>query len=230
MPLIFIHGEHVLNSRAYLNQLIDHARKREVELVRFSPEDISLTAILQAFESSSLFGSERLVIIDSVHHAKSKVAKDAVLKYLQELDPQSHQAIVWEGKSITSVSKKLPNFSTKEFKSSSIIFKFLDSLTPHNRHCLSLLNDCSAVDSPEFVHYMLARHLRQLLLADANQLTGADWLKRKLTDQAQKLGQSTLFKLHQALQEIDVRNKSGKIPLNLQFELERLLISTLPLY
>lgn len=218
--ITILHGDNIVASRNRLKELSDEARLKKLELIRLDGQTLNQDELIQALESSSLFGQERLVIIE-------KLSPAIKIDYLfQHADKQ---IIVWEPKALTSaVLKKLKtikNVNLQLFKTPAVIFKFLDSIKPgNNQSMLNLFHQCLEKDSVEMIFYMLCRRFSQLIQAlDQNgvHLQGAPWQIGKLKSQAKNFSLKSLLHLQQQLLSIDANIKAGRniIPLSSQLDL-----------
>jgi len=223
-----IHGDNIVASRNYLNSLIEQLKNKGVkEIIRLDGKKVSLTQIIQALESQSLFGTDKAIVIENLLSRQKGKTKEEILNYLSQADIKL-TCILWEPKSIhANALKKFKNSQIKLFKTSATVFKFLDSLKPKNTSSMIQLMDQSiASDSVEMVFYMLARQVRLLLLATGkNGLKMAPWQLGKLKKQAAIFRLPKLLKLHHKLLIIDEKTKTGQSPLGLEGELDLLITS-----
>jgi DNA polymerase III, delta subunit. len=74
-----LHGDNQLESRNELNRLISGAESKE--LIRLDGEKTSLNEIVQALESSSLFGMEKLVIIENLFSRRQSKEKKEIIDW-----------------------------------------------------------------------------------------------------------------------------------------------------
>lgn len=205
MNLLF-HGDNHPASRQALNQAIKAERGGEV--VKLDGTKIIDTDLRQALESQSLFGQEKLVVIDKLP-----------LKLIDILSHhQGASVYIWHDKTLTPAQlKKLSNFKPQLFKIPAAIFTFLDKLDLPSFHPTLQAN------SPEQVFYMLHRRIAQLIQAkdSPQELKLADWQKSRLINQAKRFSLDRLIDLHAQLLDIDVTLKTGRnfLPLDRTLEL-----------
>ena len=224
--MIILHGENIVASR---KKLTNELEKFSGEKIRFEGDKLTLTELKQALESQSLFGHDRLIIIDNFFSRRTSQEKEALFNYLKKEQPEN--LIFWEGKTIDG--RKLVSFpmAKKEiFKLSSFIFKFLDSLSPKNlRNSLNFLHQSIDQESPEMVFYMLARQIRLLIMAKNLGKKGlvrmAPWQQAKLFRQAEKFELDQLLAIHRQLLEIDYQQKPGRSAISLNFTIDLLIAS-----
>ena len=223
--MLILMGENQVKSRDVLNELKDQAKAKGKEIIRLKGRSLELAELKQAMESESLFGGEKLVVIEELFSARESSRKKNIIDYLKS---ESDGLVVWEGKKIDK--RKLKGFDAeiKEFEVSSVIFKLTDSLSPNNTDkMLALLKSCLEKESPEMIFYMITRQVRLMLQAidDADDFKGPGWLKGKMKRQAKGFGKENLLKVHEDLYQIDKGVKTGASPIGLDAQLEMLLIS-----
>ncbi|MCX6816369.1 MAG: hypothetical protein NTZ93_00650 [Candidatus Beckwithbacteria bacterium] len=168
-----IHGDNTVQSRQFLN---DSAK----DFVRLEAADLTPESLTQILESSSLFGSDRGVVINHL-------PKDNFLTILSKNIKQN--VFIWEKKSLSAVTcKKLIQlgFVLKEFRLPKIVFQFLNSLTLKDFHATI------KTEPVELVFYLLHRRIAQLIQRNPD----TKWLKlhRRLLeiDWSIKSGQTDL--------------------------------------
>lgn len=228
MGLYLIHGEHHLFSRQKLSQLIDQYKRRGFEdIVRLEGKKVTEGELIQALESGSFFGGSRLTVIENLHQHPSKTVKAKLLDYLSGLEPDRTELILWEGKKLTpSQLKKLVKFNQEEFKAGKKVFLLLESIVPGNqRRFLPLYKEACREESAEFVFFLLARHIRNLLLSGEPKAKFPDWQRRKLRSQANRFDEKRLAAFYTKLADLDWEIKSGQNILDLESNLEMALLN-----
>lgn len=224
--MLIIHGDNPVLSR---NKLTEKIKNFKGEVVRFEGSKVDLTGLKQAIESHSLFGTDRLIIIENLFSRRPSKDKEIILKYFRENFPPN--LIVWEGKKVDG--RTLASFSKAQinkFNLSPIVFKFLDSLAPNaKKMSLVLFHQCLKTDPPEIIFYLLIRQLTHLIIArDLGEkgLTDlAPWQKQKIVRQAQRFSLEKLTYLYQEFLRIDYQQKTGKTLLPLISQLDLWLAS-----
>ncbi len=226
--MLLIHGNNQPAGRDFLQQLIVSAKQKNQELIRLNGEKCNLTDIIQALEAGSLFGQDKLVIIESLLSRISSREKDTIITYLAHTSDLP-LLILLENKIITlSQSKKLgPKLTTRLFKIPLQLFYWLDNLVPGNQKLgLSLLHSLKT-EAPELIFYMLGRRCSQLLIAREMGKPGltkmAPWQQSKLVNQSKKFTTFQLLNLHQRLLNIDTEIKTGRSPMSIDWHLDLLL-------
>ena len=237
MQLIYLlHGLNHLASRNYLNLLISQAKLKNQEIIRLDGEEVGLGDLKQVMDAGSLFGQDRLVIVENFFSRQQSKEKLAILKYLLKRDKPfketiPKQIIFWEKKQISaSILKKLSKeWQIKLFKIPAIIFKFLDSLRPNNsKVLLSLLQQSIKADSANFVFYMLARQVRFLILTKDLGKAGLplpSWQQAKFLKQVENFTLKQLIIIYKKLLEVDTVVKSGQTLMSLESHLDLLITS-----
>ena len=224
--MLILHGENTVLSR---HKLIGFTQNFKGEIVRLEGEKMSLTDLKQAVESSSLFGQKRLVIVENLFTRRPSTDKEKLLKYLKEQKPTN--LIIWERKTIDGRSLISFRFAQIEkFVIPSIIFKFLDSLSPNNKkNTLNFFHQNLYQEPPEMVFYMLTRQIRNLLIVKDLGEKGlekmAPWQKAKLARQAKQFSLKQLLSFYQQLLKIDWQQKTGRAAMPLISQLDLLIAS-----
>jgi DNA polymerase III delta subunit len=222
-----LHGGDQVKSRNFLNELKEKARKKTKEIINLDGESVELSEVKQALESSSLFGKDKLIVIDNLYSSHKSNRKKEVISYLKKESPQN--LIIWENKKIDG--RKLKGFSSdfkiKKFKLNAVIFKFLESLKPNNeKESIFLFQKCLKDEEPEKVFYMLVRQFSILIKAKdlgKKGLSGPGWMKHKFLGQAENFSLKQLKSNYKKLLEIDIGVKTGKSIMPLKWRLEQFI-------
>ena len=229
---LILHGDNVVASRQKLTEHIEEAKKKGVkEVIKLEGKTLSETQLRQALEAKSLFGADKLVVIEKLLSRQRSKEKNKLVDILasDRRPPTASQIILWERKEITKANlNKLRNFQPQLFKTPPAIFKFLDSLKPNNsKQTLTYLHNGLRAQPSELVFYMLSRRVSDLIIAQDKQadalLKGAPWQKGKLKTQAQNFSLKQLTNLHTKLLDIDESIKTGSNLLPLSSQLDLLL-------
>jgi DNA polymerase III delta subunit len=215
MPLIIIHGEDQVKTRQLLSA------RQKPNALKIDGKSVVFEAIIQACESTSMFEEDKQVVIEDLHKKRSKTDLKEIVEYLGSTT-LSFEVILWDSKELTTTElKKFPHAEVMVAKVSPLIFKLTDSLSPtipfKTTH--ELLQRCCQEESPEMVLVMIARHLKMLIqsLDPDNKLP--PWQKGKLAATAKQMSESKLLTLYHQLADIDYKNKSGQLALDLASEL-----------
>lgn len=211
--LTLLHGDSQVASRRQLNILIDKAKQQGVrDIIRLEGVSTSLTDLIQATETVSFFGTEKLVIVENLFSRPKSKLKDELIHRLKNVSPDSISIILWEPKLLTaSQLKMLPNFQNQIFKISKVLFKFLESLSPGNsKSSLNFLHLALLQEESEMIFAMLIRQVRMLIQAQDNALKLPGWQLSKFKHQASAYTKPQLLKLHRQLLQLDQAQKTGQ--------------------
>lgn len=221
--MLIIHGDNPVGSRDLLNQKIfDYKQKGVKDIVRLDGKKVSLNQIIQSIESQSLFGTDRLVIIENLITRPKSNDKDKIISYLK--NPDISEIIIWESKKLTKTQIKPFKFAkNQEFKTLSTIFSFLDSLGGNKKQIAHKYLESISTNSPGSIFYMLSRQIRLIIQTLDPEIKIAPWQKSKLTSQLKKIGIEKTLWIHHQLLQIDERIKTGQSPIGLEGELELLI-------
>lgn len=225
--ITLIHGGNTVASRAELTQQISAFRNKEVR--RLDGSSVDEASLIQALESTSLFGGETVVVIENLFGKLGRKLKliDALAKRINA-SGEATDIILWEDKDMgkTVLSGLGPKTRNLQFKISPLIFEFLDSLKPHNAQVLlSLTEKLFVQDAPELVFAMLVKRLRQLLiLRDGGTPEGLiGWQAGRLTTQAGHFTLEQLSMMYKKCCEIEYSIKSGTSPFTMAQHIEMVL-------
>ncbi len=226
----FLHGDNQVSSRNKLTDLTTQAREDNKEIIQLDGFKMNLNQLIQALEASSLFGQEKLVIIENLFSRQKSQEKENLIQYFKK-ESITPDLILWEKKEIPGTTARwLPkDWQYQVFKTPVVIFKFLDSFKSHNqKQMLTLLHQCIRADSAEMVFYMLARRIRELIIAfDLGKpgLKGAPWQIGKLVHQAKNFTLEQLKEVYARLLNIDIDIKTGRSFMPLDWHLDLLMVN-----
>lgn len=225
--ITLIHGGNTVASRNELIQQITLHKNMEVR--RLDGASVDETNLIQALESTSLFGGETVVVIENLF---TKLGRK--LKLIETLAKricvagETTEIILWEDKDMgkTVISGLGTKTRNLQFKISPLIFEFLDSLKPHNAPILLTLAEKLFVqDAPELVFAMFVKRLRQLLiLCDGGTPEGLiGWQAGRLTSQAKHFTLEQLRMMYKQCCDIEYSIKSGTSPFTMAQHIEMVL-------
>lgn len=226
--LKIIHGENQVASRKKLVELIEQAKKQNKEIVNINAEKIDRAKLESALLSESLFGNEKLLVIEGLYSLPKSKKKD---EFISLISSASIEIILWDKKLLTKTDlKKLPtDLENYEFKITPKMWSFLDTLSPNPKaktSMLKLFKESVESDSSEFVFLMIARQIRILIQIKENQPPKvAPFMLSKLNKQAKEFSLEKLLSLHQQLYLIDQKQKLSTGLLSLESELDLLLFN-----
>lgn len=217
--ITFIHGDDLVSSRSYYKSL------QGKQVVVLEEEKITLALIQEALQSNGLFGDEQTICIENFF-SKKKPSKEFndIVTCIAEYG-KTTTILLWESKEISKkIPTVFPHATVKLFTFPKSLFVFLDNVTPQNRkQLLTLYHQTLQHTDAEMVLVMLIRHIRILLaLHDAQTIDPIDEVKRlapwqikKMLIQSRTFTKEQLRKLHNALFDLEMRNKTGKSALPL---------------
>lgn len=212
--LVLIHGDYLSKSRQALQSHVSQAKRAGYNDINYlDGKTCALTDVIQSTDSPSLFGeSKRLTVIENLFRRRSKTELHDITAHLQQLQPDNNSIIIWEDRQLSAAQvKTIPNFSTTAYPLPKVIFKFVDSFTPNAKLplVLNLFHQACDNDSAELVLIMLARQLR---------------LQMQRKTRGPQFDAAQLLRLHHQLADIDVKNKTGQLSLDLKSELANWIV------
>lgn len=213
-----LHGENTVLSRKELYVLISSAKERGASIVRIDGGTIQLSDMQNQLGSTSLFGDERVLVVEKLWSQKSATKKTALIS---EIANATIPCILWHDKTIPATQLK-PFIARKAsislFKSSPEVYKTMEMLgTADKRSLMASLQKSIEHDSAEYVFIMCIRQISMLLLAKSGQpIPGAPFVAQKARQQAKKFTLNILLDLHRQLVEMDRRLKTSTNALSLE--------------
>jgi DNA polymerase III delta subunit len=236
---VLIHGDNTFKSREKLGTVIDQIKAQSIEITRLDAPSLSLNDLENALLSNTLFGHPETILIEELHSLPTSSRKKELLTYCSEYllkqstDPESYpkQLILWEKRLLTKTMLK-PFMSVGveifEYKISSLLFKWLESLTPEKSRKTSLLVSLQKVLSQEneFVIFsMLSRQIRLLLEIKSGSVPKVEpFLVSRLKKQAGLFTEQQLLVIHKKLVQIDTHVKTSGSHLSLAQQLDLLVL------
>ena len=224
--ILLLHGDDAEASRRALNDEI--AKRIRYDVRRIDGRVFTDTALIQALESRSLFGTEHAVIIErlltSIGRKTSQLTRiSQILQSVREIP-----VILWEpGRIAPSFVKALGSAVTvREFATPVVIFRFLDGLRPRSaRTLLGLYREVGAKDAPELTHAHLVKRIRHLIMVKDRVMPDAmpAWQAGRLTSQAGFFTMNELVTLHRRLLSMEYLVKTGNTPFTLAQLTEQML-------
>lgn len=226
--ITILHGDYIEASRNELHRLREKAVGKEVRVLDGRGADaLSLTQITQ---SSSLFGTDTLVILERVFGKLGRQTKKIEEFASIILNAQGVDCIIWEEKELGSSTVKLfgTQASVRLFKLPVLIFQLLDGVRPGNAaQLLSIYAKIKDQDAPELVHSLLVKRVRQLIqIADGIVPEGlAPWQQNRLTMQSKSFTMDQLLAMHALLHDSEARIKTGMSPFSMAEHIEQFFIT-----
>ena len=229
MNISILHGTNQVASRNGLQELISKTKQAGVrDIVQLNGETLTLEELTQAIESKSLFGNERLLVIENLLTRVRSKLKETLMNYLAKQEMQGN-VILWEKKEVTSSSLRNIGKSAhiRVFTINPTIFRFLDAILPKNTaQALGLYHECLRKDEPQLVFYMLSRRLTLLISLHDNPEelhSMPPWQKQRMIRQTQRFPLEKLITLHEKMYRTDVSVKTGRNILPLASMLDLIL-------
>lgn len=226
--IYILHGDDVTSSRNYISEL---AGKKQSLIL--DGKNIPFTQIDEHLSSKSLFGDEKIVILENLLSKNKK--KKEILKQIENLN-SPFDIILWEDTKLTPATiNLLKKAETKAFLLPQYYFQFLDSFAPGNpQKIYALYHQLLQTMTAEQIFYSLVKRLRQLLILQMGNVKESketasmqDWQLSKLHNQLSKWRDTNLFNVFQNLQDAEIKVKSGGLPLGLSKHLDTLILSDL---
>ena len=216
-----LHGENLAESRLELALEIQKARQEGLEVIIIEAKKSDLTNIRSALESNSLFGKEKLIVLENFFSLPDSAFKRKALAYFKKGQFQ-HKIIFWEEKTIKNLPLAIP---ARLFRLDPALFRFLDSLSEgKKKENLEGLFGAKKKEKTEMIFFMIRRQIRLLILAaDLGEkgLTGlAPWQKGKFLNQAKQFHLDHLLILYGNLLNIDYEQKISRDPFKLHARLD----------
>ncbi len=218
---LLIHGSDIVESRNFLNSELERHRKKGLEIYRLDGSSVSPNELTQILESKTLFLQSQVVVIDSLLGRRESGEKKKLLS-LVEADSTS-ELILWEEKAIKVAELvKLHSFKPTEFKLSSQIFQFLDSLGTSPGTSLQLFHLVLRAEPAEKLLSSLCSRLHLLLMAkvDPDSLKIQGFYRSKIITQASRIKVEDIQKKIREFLDIEYGLKSGQSTTPLETTLE----------
>lgn len=227
------HGENIeLSRKAFIEAIAGLKTGGVNEVVRLNGVEIIQSDLIQALESQSLFGGDRVVAIEGLFSRRPSKEKDSLISYLA-LSPCPLALFLWEPKKLTPAALKKfsgkKEVEIKEFKISSLLYKFLDQVAPGNgRRASAAFNNLILEEPAELAFYFLVKRVTELMAENSTSGYGGgynDWKRQNLIAQASKWTEKGLLRFHKRLTEIDEAVKTGSTPSGLPSHLDIALLN-----
>lgn len=227
--LYVIHGDDTIKAHDFVMDKKHKAAGKEIREI--NGKHLDENALVQALESSSLFGGDVLVVIEHyLSTAKKREKKFAIILDRILTASESIDIILYEEKELdkSTIAKLGNNAIVSLFKTPAVLFQFLDGFVPGNTApVLKLFSQTVSREPVEIVFSLLTRRVRNLIeLKDGIMPLGVlPWQEARLTNQAQHFTMEQLITMHAALLNIDIAIKTGSTPFSLTQLLEQTIVS-----
>ena len=227
--ITFIHGNDVAGSRKLLSD--EKEKFPDHEIISLDGVNISISDLINAGDSISLFAPEKLIIVENFFKNKITKEKEELIKYLNSR-MHKYLIIFWDNKEIDkkSLTRNFPNAKIICSSYPPLLFKFLDSIGCINSNLLiSMFHDLIREKSTEVIFAMIVRQWRLLLIASDLGKPGlskmAPWQIHKILKQVKNFTFKKLFISYRQLLSIDIKIKNGQSPYSLEQLLDIFLLS-----
>ncbi len=221
--MIILHGDNAVGLRAYLLNLVSNAKKHS-EVVEVSAKDLTISSIESLLFTQELFSKEKTVLINGYFSLPKGNVKEKLKSFIAS---SSYEVVLIEKKAVKITDLKVfPNAKVYEFKTSTKVFQFVESVAPNNgKNSITILSECVIHDDVEMCFSMLSRQVRMLIKAKDGIFTGVPpFALAKLKKQAQLFSMEDLIKLYNELTRIDEEEKTSVSQLTLHQKLDLLLL------
>jgi DNA polymerase III delta subunit len=230
--MLILHGENIVQSRNALFQTISTAKTDGKEVVTVVAKSLTLPILEEALGATSLFGGDRVVVIEDLHSLPKSKKKDELIAFVSaSIANNTAELILWEKRQVTATMlKKFAGAKSQEFKVTNKLFQWLDSLTGQKtsatlQNMLSLLQEALKTDGDFMCLSLLGRQVRLLIeTKEGSTASMAPFMLAKLQKQAQSFTLEQLLTLHHRLLLIDIGQKTSSSRLGLGQELELLMV------
>ncbi len=202
--------------------LISKAKETGKEVLQLNGEAITLTDLLQASQSASMFGSDRIVVIENLFSRKKSKEQEDLFTFTKTY-AENTDLVFWEKKAIGKIAQRSlpPKTTIKEFKTPALIFKLVEQIRPDNKQqALDTLQITLESQPAEFIFAMVVRQVRLLFgIKEGLEPKGAPWMIGKLKSQAAAFTNDQLALAYKKLYQIEKQIKTGDTPMNLGWHL-----------
>ena len=228
--LTLIHGDNQIASRQSLVDQINQAKATGLEIITLEANKLEVSELQEALGSQSLFGQEKVLVIEGLHSLPTSKRKKTLIQLLVSASQTDlPDVILWEKRLLTkTMLKKFPQAKIKEFKVSQKLWQFLDNLGNHQvtlKKQLALFDTVCQQEEVHFVYLMIIRQIRLLIQAKEGHFSGAPFMITKLRKQATYFSLAKLLRLHKKLFQIETKQKTSTNLLDLKSELDLFLVS-----
>lgn len=210
--MLIIHGDNEIASRNLYISLKDRAAKSGQQIVDLSGPSLTVSDLVTASESVSLFGSTNSVFIEGFFTRRAGNDKKTVTGFL--LSHLSADIYLWDSQDVSASLKSFPLASIKKFDLPKYIFQFIDTFS------LPAFNQALSGTSPEQILALVARRIHDLILIKENRGVFPPWQAAKLKSQAAQYSLSRLKTYNLQLLELAFAQKTSLPPYDLATALQ----------
>jgi DNA polymerase III delta subunit len=222
-----LHGDDNVASREVLRELTS-----DLNVTLLDGKNLTLSIFEESLLSTSLFDDKKAVVVEDLF-LKNKKKKDFI-KFLKTAKTNT-LVVFWERAKVPKTSfSSLSDLNAREFSLPQNYFLFLDTLTPQNsKRVFFLFHELIETKGEELIFYSILKRLRLLLelsngttnVSDFKKMT--PWQIDKLKKQLRLWNTDKLLNFYSKLQDMEIKLKSGGLPLGLSKHLDILILSEL---
>jgi hypothetical protein len=218
--IILIHGNDLAASR---NFYFEEKNKTE-NPVLLNGDGLTHDLLFQSAENTSLFDDKKTILVENFF-SKNKTNSIEFKKIIDYINSNKTLSIIfWEPTELSKTNQTiLKSAIVRTFSFPQILFTFLDNIKPNNSETLiKVFNQLKTTMEPELIFFMLTRQFRLMLnsLDSDKQIDElkrmAPWQLSKLKNQTALFDKNILVEHYNKLFEVEVNQKTGKIPYNLE--------------
>ncbi len=226
--ILIIHGNDIVSSRNFYQE----EKNKHKNPIFINGDGISFDQLFQLAEGKTFFEDKIVLLIENLF-LKNKTNSSEFKKIIEYLNSnKTTDVILWESDEASRGNLSLfKNASVKTFSYPSVLFTFLDNIKPKNgsgsiETFHTLLKDMA----PELIFFMITRQFRIMLnvLDDDKRIDEVkrlqNWQLSKFKRQATVFGQKQLLKIYQQLTEIEINQKTGKVPYSMEKSIDFFLL------
>lgn len=226
--ILIIHGNDQASSRDYYAK----EKGKSESPVLIDGDGLTYDRIFQALENKTIFDSKITLAIENFF-SKNKSNSLEFKKIIEYLNSNKNLDIFfWESTEISKTNQTiLKNSTVKVFSYPQVLFQFLDGLKPGNgEYLIKLVYDLKKNVEIELIFFMIVRQFRLMIsqLDEGSKIEEAkrlqSWQTGKLSKQAHFLGKEKLVNFYQQLFEIDLAQKTGKLPYSMDKSIDIFLL------
>jgi DNA polymerase III delta subunit len=223
--IYILHGDDTAASRNFITEITS-----EFPTTILDGKSLNLSQLEENVVSRGFFEEEKAIVVENL---LSQNKKKELVKFLNDLKSEI-LIVLWEGKKLTKTATNvLKKAEIHEFSYPSYYFQFLDSVTSKSgKRLYALYHDLLKTTSEEIIFYSLLKRIRLLVVIASGSTISelskmAPWQQSKLNQQVRQWRKEELLEFYKQLQEIEIKMKTGKLPLGLSKHLDILILSHL---
>lgn len=226
--IYLIHGDDNVSAGKKVDEIINQNKP----LIRVDFRKEELYKFSEALAGRDLFSVQKIVLAENAFRLPAK-SFNKLLENIEKADLENIDLIFLENEKLKKIQEeKIKNSKIFKFVLPQYYFEFIDSLAPRNgKNLVSLFRHAVETQSSEEVFYSITRRLRLLILLRQENYNHSDiqklnsWQITRIEQQAKRWKNQELSDFYNKLFEIEVKMKSGELPLPLKDYIDILLLS-----